>query len=423
MSFIAFDPVPPSGPPPSGPPRSQTGALAWLRRHLFNGPFNTVLTLISVAGLLWLVLPLFEWAVLHAVWNAGSSKECREIVIASHGSEATGACWAVFRERMNQLLFGFYPSEFYWRPVVAFALLIIALAPFVTDRLPRRLRWFIIVYPILGYSLIWGISDQTNDALVRELAASAGMDASTGAGLRAAHAEFWWTRFTHLESVESAKLGGLLLTAIVATTATALAIPVGVLLALGSSRAAILPIRVACMAIIQIFRGIPLIILIMASVILLFYTLPLLYAVDLVLRLSVTISLPAGAYVAGAIQDSFRGLPRGQFEAAAALGMTYWGALRAVILPQAISTTLPRVAIAGAGIVKDTSIIGLAGLLDPVGLMNPIRADVNWHGTLWELFVVVGLFYWVFSFALSRYAKLLDSKVTCHRPPVLGDGW
>jgi general L-amino acid transport system permease protein len=114
--------------PQQAPPLTERGAVKWLRENLFSSPFNTVLTLIGLTVVVLLVQSALPWW-LNSVWTAESLKECREIVWASAGPEATGACWALIRERWHQFLFGFYPADLYWRPVLALGLLLISLAP------------------------------------------------------------------------------------------------------------------------------------------------------------------------------------------------------------------------------------------------------------------------------------------------------
>ena len=187
--------------PPVAPPVSQRGVVRWLRENLFSGPLNTILSLLAVAALYYLIKASLPWW-LNGVWNATSLRECREIVAASAGPDATGACWAVIRERWHQFLFGFYLPELWWRPMLCFALLFVALAPVlysdsrrnialligaVTALLalclllldtvvlhlvvsvgvmlallvvawtaPRKLLWVTLLYPFFAVWLLWG---------------------------------------------------------------------------------------------------------------------------------------------------------------------------------------------------------------------------------------------------------------------------
>ena len=114
--------------PQQAPPVTERGAVKWLRENLFSNWFNSLLTVLGALAVFWLLQATLPW-LLNGVWTAKSLGECRSIVAASAGEGASGACWAMIRERWNQFLFGFYPVEAYWRPVLAFGLLFVALAP------------------------------------------------------------------------------------------------------------------------------------------------------------------------------------------------------------------------------------------------------------------------------------------------------
>jgi general L-amino acid transport system permease protein len=187
--------------PPVPPPAGEGGAIKWLRENLFSTPFNIALTVLAVLAIWWLVTASLPW-LLNSVWNAGSLGECREIVAASAGEGATGACWASIRVWWGAFIFGFYPPEEWWRPILAFGLLFAALAPVlyagqkrnltvllgcvaafllvtlwmsgapglafglaillvlgllaVTQVMPGKLMWFTLIYPALCFWLLWG---------------------------------------------------------------------------------------------------------------------------------------------------------------------------------------------------------------------------------------------------------------------------
>jgi general L-amino acid transport system permease protein len=348
------------------------------------------MTLVSIAMILLAVPPILEWAVLHAVWNAGSLEECRQIIAAAHGEGASGACWAVINERIYQLLFGFYPPDLYWRPILALILLATALAPVMFAGLPRRMLWFTALYPVIGYCLLCGVSPQDNEFLS-----------------------------SHLSVVGSWKFGGLLLVITVAAMGIAAAIPIGIAFELGRT-SSLLILRWVSSAAIEIFRGVPVLVLLITSSVALNYFLPPSTSFDLVLRAALIAALITGAYIAEAIRAGFAALPWSHYEAAAALGLSYRKAMWLIIWPQIIRNTMPRIVIACTGLVRDISIVAVIGFLDPIGLLNPIRADSNWNGLYWELFVVVALLYGVPSYVLSLYAAYLDKRLD---PDNRGRAW
>jgi general L-amino acid transport system permease protein len=371
IAFVASGQI-----PPSSPPATTTGFVGWMKENLFDGIVNSILTLVSIAVIVLLVPPIIEWAFLNSVWNASSLGECREIIAAAHGEHVEGGCWAVINERLNQFLFGFYPSELYWRPTLAFVLLFVALAPVLFNQLPRQMQWFSLIYPIVAFILIWG-----------------------GFGL---------------EVVESAKIGGFLLAVIIGVTGIAASLPIGILLALGR-QSSMFFIKTICVVFIEFIRGVPLITLLFVASVLLNYFLPPGTTFDLILRVCIMVTLFASAYMAEVIRGGLAALSQGQYEAADALGLNYWKATRLIIMPQALKISIPGIGNNFIGLFKDTTLVSVIGLLDPVGLLNPIRADSNWNGILWELYVFVALFFWVFCFSMSRYSMYLERKLKTDR--------
>jgi general L-amino acid transport system permease protein len=362
--------------PPSAPPANLTGPIGWVKENLFDGILNSILTLVSIAVIVMVVPPIIDWAFLKGVWNAGSLGECREIVAATHGEGASGACWAVIHERIYQFLFGFYPEELYWRPILAFVLLFAALAPVLFSSLPRQMLWFSLAYPVIAYFLLWG-----------------------GLGL---------------EPVESAKMGGFMLAITLGVTGIAGSLPIGILLALGR-QSSMFFIKTVCVIFIEFIRGVPLITLLFVASVLLNYFLPPGTSFDLILRVVIMVTLFASAYMAEVIRGGLAALPSGQYEAADALGLNYWKATRLIIMPQALKVAIPGIVSNFIGLFKDTTLVSVIGLLDPVGLLNPIRADSAWNGILWELYMFVALFFWVFCFSMSRYSMYLERKLKTDR--------
>lgn len=428
--------------PPKPPPPNTTGVIGWIRENLFDGWLNSVLTLLSLAVIVLLVPPIFEWAVMHGVWHANSLDECRQIITATYGEGAKGACWAVINERFNQFLFGFYPSELYWRPTLAFVLLFAAIAPVLFPELPYQ-RAFLAhsaAYPLIAFLLIWGGS------LWEIMAVLAGPVLGWLVGFRAGRifgggdnfvasaivallvAVLWWLfalgpvagtlnqslGFVGLEPVESAKLGGFLLALILGMTGIAASLPLGILLALGR-RSSMPFIKGLSVVFIEFIRGVPLITLLFVANVVLKYFLPPGTEFDLILRVAIMVTLFSSAYMAEVIRGGLQALPQGQYEAADALGLDYWKSMRLVVLPQALKISIPGIVNTFIGLFKDTTLVSVIGLLDPVGLLAPIRADSNWNGIIWELYSFVAAFFFVFCFSMSRYSMYLEQKLKTER--------
>ena len=418
--------------PEQAPPVSQIGVVKWLRENLFNGVISTVLTVLSVLAIIWMVAEIGPW-LSRSVWNAGSLRECREIW-AEAGVPA-GACWGVINDRLNQLLYGFYPSDLYWRPNLAMVLLFVALAPILFPWAPRQLLWFSMAYPFIAYFLLWGGSIWTpvsaalgfvaGYAALRALA-PLGMIFQTGGAVLAAVG--WWLLLAGPfagamadllplgnQFVRSDRFGGFLISLVIGVTGISLSLPLGILLALG--RQSDMPlIKSVCVVFIEFIRGVPLITLLFTASLLLNYFLPPGTSFDLILRVIIMVTLFAAAYLAEVIRGGLAALPRGQYEAADALGLDYWRAQRLIIMPQALKISIPGIVNTFIGLFKDTTLVVFIGLLDPVGLSNAIRASSDWQGIYWELFIFIGAVFFILCFGMSRYSMYLERRLrTDHR--------
>ncbi|NBE07575.1 amino acid ABC transporter permease [Paragemmobacter ruber] len=468
--------------PPLAPPVTERGVVKWLRENLFSGPFNTILTLVALVVIYKLVSAALPWW-LNSVWTAESLSQCREIVAATAGEGASGACWAMIRERWHQFIFGFYPPDLWWRPVLAFGLLIAALGPvlysgqkrsltillgivaaylvvtlsltgaptgaFVAAAVvvvalfaavqvaPGRMLLFTAIYPALCFWLLWGGSIWTPvvamlgfvvmGVVYMALVGRFGPTASAIAGVVAA--VLWWLFLDipitqaladmiggGLRSVESDEFGGFLLAITIGVTAISFSLPIGILLALGR-QSDMLIVKTLCVGFIEFIRGVPLITLLFTASLLLQYFLPPGTNFDIILRVIILVTLFAAAYLAEVIRGGLAALPRGQYEAADALGLDYWRAQRLIILPQALKISIPAIVSTFIGLFKDTTLVAFVGLMDPLkGVTQIVRADINWKGIYWEPYIFVGAIFFVICFGMSRYSMYLERKLkTDHR--------
>jgi len=417
--------------PPQAPPLTEKGAIKWLRENLFSGWFNTILTLVGLWAIYSLISASLPWW-LNGVWNASSLGECREIVAAAAGPDATGACWAMVRERWHQFLFGFYPQEQYWRPILAFVLLFVAIAPVLFQALPRRMMWLSVLYPAVAFFLLWGgpvwtpVVAMLGFAVLlvayRLLVAPLGVVLAAGIGVGLAI--LWWmfldARVVEgltalapigLEPVASDRFGGFLLALTIGVTAISFSLPMGILLALGRQSDMFL-IKTLSVGFIEFIRGVPLITLLFTASLLLQYFLPPNTNFDLILRVIILVTFFAAAYIAEVIRGGLAALPRGQYEAADALGLDYWRAQRLIIMPQALKIAIPGIVSTFIGLFKDTTLVAFVGLLDPLkGITQIVRADIAWKGIYWEPYIFVGAIFFVICFGMSRYSMYLENKL------------
>ena len=421
---------------PREPPSGQQGLIRWSRENLFSSPANSVLTVLGGLAILWLLMGIVPW-LMHSVWNANSLAECKTIIAQTWGEDATGACWAMVRERWHQYTYGFYPMDQYWRPNLAFVLMLVALAPVLFLSLPRKMMLFSIGFPFIAYWLLWGgtiwapivvaLGFGVMALVFRFASPKLGVPVGAGVGLLAAAA--WWllvqtplSTTLHsiiplgLREIDSDQFGGFLLSIVIGITAISASLPLGILLALGRQSDMLL-VKSLSVGFIEFIRGVPLITLLFTASLLLQYFLPPETNFDIILRVIILVTLFAAAYIAEVIRGGLAALPRGQYEAADALGLDYWQAQRLIIMPQALKISIPGIVSSFIGLFKDTTLVAFVGLMDPLkGITAVVRADINWKGIYWEPYIFAGAIFFLICFGMSRYSMWLERKLkTDHR--------
>jgi len=353
---------------PLKPPSKQIGIFSWLHKNLFSSYFNSAITLLSLYFLYQFIPPLINWLVIDAIWSAENRNAC--------DAQDAGACWAFIHYRFAQFMYGFYPAELYWRPNLAGIFLIALIIPLFIQKFRYKyyLSGFILfIYPYFAYLLLYG-----------------------GA-------------FGLLE-IETAKWGGLMLTLVIAAVGMLAALPLGIILALG--RQSEMPvIRSVSIVFIEFWRGVPLItVLFMSSVML-----PLFFPegtnFDKLLRAMIGISLFQSAYIAEVVRGGLQAIPKGQYEAAKALGLSYWKCMGLIILPQALKTVIPGIVNTFIALFKDTTLVLIIGLFDLLSIIQQANSDSNWLGFDTEGYIFAAAIFWIFCFAMSRYSIALERKL------------
>ena len=411
-------------------PRSQQGIFKWMLENLFSSIPNAIMTLLALYVVYYVLSGILPW-IFQSSWDATSLKGCRADIHEAWGEGVEGACWAVIRERWPQLLFGFYPKELYWRPVSALVLLLVALSPILFSSIPRKVMLFSMVYPFVGFFLLWGgsiwlpISAFAGFAIgYAALKMLPSFIGSLGATIAAGVLPIiYWILISGsvvaglnsiapigIEGVDSDQMGGFMLSITIGVTGIALSLPIGILLALGR-QSPLFVVKTICVGFIEFIRGVPLITLLFVASVLLNYFLPPGTNFDLVLRVMIMVTLFASAYMAEVIRGGLAALPKGQYEAADALGLDYWKSTRLIIMPQALKISIPNIVSNFIGLFKDTTLVSIVGLLDPLGLSRSILADQNWNGIVWELYAFIAMMFWIFTFSMSRYSMYLERKL------------
>ena len=608
-------------------PRGETGIIRWARDNLFSGILSSILTLLSIIVVVYVFWQFIPWA-----FQSSLDHESRRICFDD--PNITGACWGVIGDRFNQLMFGFYPRSEQWRILLAAVLLLVAIAPILFDKLPRKMIWFSAMYPFIGFALLWGgtiwgpigalagfavayyahkvlssfvgslgatigsvficllwwffavaaidgwitsaisntrvegqisaleesipglevaVTEQAalepafavlidplkepidaveqefeaaedalaeliaqmaenensvSDAAMRsaldlvfqtQLATSDAKRALRGAeddledaedrtgaaerelkdankflnelqglpdlreelagleveldvlteglpssvrgvnsltsvdedvstedreslgdrldvksSLVAKNGSLWRIQLhsglVGFEPIKSAKFGGLAMSLIIGIAGIAISFPLGIVLALGRQSDMFI-VKTLSVGYIEFIRGVPLITLLFVASVLLNYFMPKGTNFDILLRVVIMVTLFAAAYMAEVIRGGLAALPTGQYEAADALGLDYWKSMQLIIMPQALKIAIPGIVGTFIGLFKDTTLVSIIGLLDPVGLTIAIRGDSDWNGIVWELYLFIAIMFWVFTFSMSRYSMYLERKL------------
>jgi general L-amino acid transport system permease protein len=414
------------------PPATTVGVVGWLRQNLFSSPLNAVLTVLALYVLYVTIPPLVRWAFLDADWLGTTREACRR----------EGACWVFIRVWIERLLYGLYPEEQIWRINAGYAILAVAGALLFVPRFPWK-HWvgvfLLFVYPTVAYVLFVG--GAATFSLVSVAAGLALIGGTVvrfvpafrarrwGAGWRRVYPAFalgavaWLvlgdgllgraplTVSIHLwPQVETRLWGGLFLTLVVATVGIVGSLPLGILLALG--RRSHLPVvRAISVAFIEVWRGVPLItVLFMASNMFPLF-MPEGVNFDKLVRALLGVTIFAGAYMAEVIRGGLQAIPRGQYEAAEALGLGYWRTMGLVVLPQALKIVIPGIVNNFIGLFKDTTLVLIIGLFDFLGMAQAAASNAHWLGFAIEGYVFTGFGFWLFCFGMSRYSQHLERRL------------
>jgi general L-amino acid transport system permease protein len=358
----------PFQPIPARPaPADTQGVVAWLRANLFGGWKTSVGTVLLGALLLWFVPQFLNWALVQAVW-APDLKACR-------AAEGVGACWGVVAEKYRVIIFGRYPFEQQWRPLVATLLM---LAMIVGSCI--RAFWKPWLVPL------WG-------------------------GVLAVFFVLMYGGVLGLARVETDRWGGLPLTILLSTLSIILAFPIALVVALGR-RSDLPAIRVLCTIYVELVRGVPLIsVLFMASFMFPLF-MPQGLTIDVLIRVLAGITLFAAAYLAEVIRGGLQAIPKGQLEAAATMGLSYWQTQRKIVLPQALAIVVPSIMNSFISIFKDTSLVSIVSLYELTGALDmAINADADWKPFKLQGYLFIALIYFVMCYSMSRYSLWVEKQV------------
>lgn len=346
------------------PPVTSVGVIGWIKANLFNSWFNSLLTVVTFWFLLKIIPAFIRWAFIDSLWTS-TGAECHA---------AGGACWSIIPANIRFILFGFFPYDLQWRPLVAMILLVGLL--YYSQ---NRNHW----KKSLAYLWILGL-------FIMGLLMKGGLFGLT--------------------SVESTSWGGLPLTLILSVFGLTAAYPLGVVLALG--RQSKMPaIKIICVGYIELIRGVPLITLLFMSSVVFPLFLPEGITVNKILRAQVAIILFTAAYIAEVVRGGLQGISLGQYEAAESLGLNYYQTMRLVILPQALKIVIPPTVSILISAFKDTSLVVIIALYDLLKTTQSVLSDPQWMGFSTEAYIFIALIYFVCCFSMSNYSRRLEKEL------------
>ena len=356
----------PGAHPSLPPPASTVGVVGWLRTNLFSNATNTLLTLMAGYLVYLLVPPVISWVFINADLSGDSRDACT----------SGGACWVFIKARFGQFIYGFYPSAERWRVDTTFILLVMLLVPLFIEGFRKKAllgAFLIFVFPVIGFYLLAG--------------------GSFG-----------------LVEVETSLWGGLSLTIVIAVVGIVGSFPLGLLLALGR-RSKMPAVSTFCTGFIELWRGVPLITVLFMSSVMFPLFLPEGVNFDKLIRALVGVTLFSAAYMAEVVRGGLQAIPKGQYEGAEALGLSYWKSMGFIILPQALKHVIPGIVGTFIGLFKDTTLVLIIGLYDFLGIVQAASTDPKWLGYSVEGYVFCAFVYFVFCFSMSQYSQSLERKL------------
>jgi general L-amino acid transport system permease protein len=351
---------------PRPAPNQTEGVLAWMRFNLFGDWTTTLMSVVIGGALLYLIPQFLGWALFRASWIPDFNA-CRV--------EGVGACWGVVSEKYRIILFGRYPFEEQWRPLVATILMLGLLAASCTRAFWHA--WLAVLWIAvlaLFFALMYG-------------------------------------NILGLSKVETDRWGGLPLTILLASLSMVMAFPIALVVALGR-RSNLPAIRTFCTIYVELIRGVPLIsVLFMASFMFPLF-MPQGFTIDVLIRVLVGITLFSAAYMAEVIRGGLQAIPKGQIEAAATLGLSYWQTQGKIVLPQALAMVVPSIMNNFISTFKDTSLVTIVSLYELTGALTlALNSDSDWRPFKIEGYLFIALIYFAFCFSMSRYSIWVEKQV------------
>ena len=439
------------------PPLTQVGVTGWLWRNLFSSMSNfnsvtsSILSILMILLTIWLVYfcggllySVIDFAIISAVWSDPDGIKRKVCATVKQGGDLPadwyGACWPFIFAKKKFLIYGRIPTEELWRANLIYAGLVLGMGYIIWEKGQGR-KWvgffMLTIFPVISLILLTGANFKISNSLFIStgvlflLSFLLGYFSSRnflGEVLEQFSILFNFISFIlfsffvllvlfsidyGLEPIDTLDWGGLLLTLLIAITGIVASLPFGVLLALG--RRSDMPVaRLLCTMFIEFWRGIPLITVLFAASVLIPLFLPSGADVDKLLRAVIGIILFSSAYMAEVIRGGLQAIPRGQYESASAVGLSYSQSMRFIVLPQALTHVLPGIVNTFIGLFKDTTLVSIIGIFEVMGIFRAASQDANWgsHVQHSTSYLVAAIVFFVFCFGMSRYSIYIENKLS-----------
>ncbi len=430
--------------PSRAPVVTQHGVIGWLRKNFFDGFWNALLTIAVFTLLYLLIKPFIDWAVIEAVWKASNRRECLAI-------SPDGACWAGVIRWFNNLIYGRYPDALQWRVNLGLFLGVLWLLPLILKKVKEKFQissaW-VFLYPCAASYLFLGGERSLIHYILACIALayllmlyintillyliSKDLEQIIEPLFRPIFAKR--TRFTCfvtilsfltlvltivlkgvvLEHVSTEFWGGLFLTIIISGFSIVMALPIGILLALG--RRSLMPVvRWLSIATIELVRSVPMITVLFMSVTMMPLFFPNTMNLNKLAQVIIAVCIFSGAYMAETVRGGLQSIPRGQFDAAKSIGLGYWPTMFLIILPQALRAMIPNIVTSFISLFKDTTLVSIIGLFDIMLMARNIAIDKNWFGMHSEPLVAISFLFFIFCYGMSQYSQHLEKKLDRNR--------
>jgi general L-amino acid transport system permease protein len=399
-------------------PEQRISPIQWLRENLFNTWYNAILTIVALLIIYKTVAVLWQWGIADAVWQAENYRECLN-------KNPNGACWAGVIVWFNAIIYGRFPAAEQWRVNLAVILLAVWLAPLWLPRV--RVKTVlglstVVFYPFLAAYLFMGgdkgiFLQVMFSAAILVLAANT-LHAACGVLADRSLPETL-INFSGLGSMSEKMQRNILLLIFFAAFVVIYSLQMGWTVPRvswvrwgGLFLTLVISVRVLSIAFIELFRSVPLITVLFMATTMFPLFLPEGFTLNKLVQVIVAVCLFSACYMAEIVRGGLQAIPKGQYEAAHAMGLSYWKSMSLIIMPQALKYMIPNIVGSFMGLLKDTTLVMIIGLFDILNMIQAASQDVPWRGLHKEPLFVGALIFFILCFAMSKYSQRLEAKLS-----------